>query len=72
MTSDKTSKGIRRRKSSPNTGIFRKATDRKGLKTYKLRSPRNEYSADKQMLQLKEDIKAHGIKETEDDNGDKK
>lgn len=70
---DKTSKGIRRRKSSPNSGIIRKATNWKGLKTHKLRSPRDEYSADKQMKQLKEDIKAHGIKETDDDdNGDKK
>lgn len=69
----KNGKGIRRVRSSVNPGIFRVATDRKGVKTRKLRSTRDDYSADKQMKQLKEDIKAHGIKEVEDDdNGDKK
>ena len=65
---DKASKSIGRRKSSTTLSIFRKATDWKRLKNRKLRSPQDEYSVDKQMKQLKEEIKAHSIKEANDED----
>lgn len=67
---DKTGKGVRKIKNANRPDIFRPVTEHKGLKTYKIRSLQDEYSADKQMKQLQEDMRTHGIKKTKDDDGD--
>lgn len=65
---DKTSKGIRKIRKSGQPGIFRK-TSFDGAKKYKIRSPRDEYSADKQMKQLQEELRTYGIMETTENDG---
>lgn len=67
---DKTGKGVRKIKNANRPDIFRPVTEHKGLKTYKIRSLQDEYSADKQMKQLQEDMRTHGIQKTKDDDGD--
>ena len=65
---DRPSKSVRKRNNSGNSKLLKPAFGKNGLKKYRLRSPREMYSADKQMKQLQEDLKAHGIKEVEDDD----
>ena len=50
--------------------MFRKIAQNKGLKTIKLGSRRDKYSAEQQMKQLQEDMRTHGILETKDDDGE--
>lgn len=61
--------GVKRIKTSGHTGLFKPSTQGKGLKTFKLGSRRDKYSAEKQMKQLQEDMRTHGIQEMEDDDG---
>ena len=63
----KPGKVVRKIKNANRSDIFRPITEHKGLKTYKIRSLQDEYSADKQMKQLKDDLKTHGIKEVKSD-----
>lgn len=67
---EKTSKGIKRKKSSGRPDMFRKIAQNKGLKTIKLGSRRDKYSAEQQMKQLQEDMRTHGIQEIKDDDGE--
>ena len=67
---EKTGTGIKRKKSSGCPDTFKQIAQNKGLKTFKLGSRRDKYSAEKQMKQLQEDMRTHGIQETKDDDGD--
>ena len=67
---NRNSKGIRRIKLSERPDIFRKVDPRRKIKTYKIRSAQDEYSADKQLKQLKEKMQNHGIQDSTDDDDD--
>ena len=67
---NRNSKGIRRIKLSERPDIFRKVDPHKKIKTYKIRSAQDEYSADKQLKQLKEKMQNHGIQDSTDDDDD--
>lgn len=62
-------KGSKRKKFFKRSDTFKEGDSDKGQLSFKIRSPRDEHSAEKQMEQLKDDLKTHGIKEAEDDDG---
>ncbi len=66
---EKNGKGIKRKKSSGRPDLFKQTSQSKGLKTVKLGSRQDKYSAEKQMKQLRKDMRTHGIQETKDDDG---
>ena len=63
-------KGIRRIKLSERPDIFKKVDPHRKIKTCKIRSAQDEYSADKQLKQLKEKMQNHGIQDSTDDDDD--
>ncbi|MBR1751992.1 MAG: helix-turn-helix transcriptional regulator [Ruminococcus sp.] len=62
--------GVKRLKTSGHTGLFKPTVQGEGLKTFKLGSRRDKYSAEMQMKQLQEDMRTHGIQDMNDDDGD--
>lgn len=66
---EKNGKGIKRKKLSGHPDLFKQTSKSKGLKTVKLGSRQDKYSAEKQMKQLRKDMRTHGIQETKDDDG---